>query len=134
MNVRNCKRCGKMFNYVMGPPLCMACREEMEAKFQEVKTYIQDHHSATIPQVSEACDVSTRQIEQWLRDERLELEEGSGIVLFCENCQAPIRCGRYCEKCKATMANKLNDSIRQPEAPKPARKKDERENPKMRFL
>lgn len=134
MNVRNCRKCGKIFNYVSGPPICMQCREALEAKFREVKKYVQEHAHASIPEVSEACDVSTNQIQQWLRDERLELCEGSGIALFCEECGEPILTGRYCEKCKANMANRLNDSIRKPEAPKPQPKKDPRDNPKMRFL
>ena len=86
MNARNCRKCGKLFNYVSGPPICMACREALEEKFQEVKKYIEDHRTATIPQVSEECDVSTNQIQQWLREERLQLGEGSGITLFCEKC------------------------------------------------
>lgn len=134
MNVRNCRKCGRLFNYVSGPPICLQCREELEAKFQEVKKYIQEHAHASIPEVSEACDVSTNQIQQWLRDERLELCEGSGITLQCEECGTAIMTGRYCEKCKASMANRLNDSIRKPEAPKPQPKKDPRDNPKMRFL
>ena len=40
MNARNCRKCGKLFNYVSGPPICMACREALEKKFQEVKEYI----------------------------------------------------------------------------------------------
>lgn len=134
MNVRNCRKCGRLFNYVAGPPICMQCREALEAKFQEVKKYIQEHVHASIPEVSEACDVSANQIQQWLRDERLELCEGSGIGLFCEECGESIVTGRYCEKCKANMANRLSDSIRKPEAPKPQPKKDSRDNPKMRFL
>lgn len=134
MNARNCRKCGKLFNYVSGPPICMACREALEAKFQEVKEYIRSHVSATIPEVSEACDVSTNQIQQWLRDERLQLEEGSGITMHCENCGTAIYSGRFCDKCKSNMANQLNESIRKPEAPKPQPKRDMKDNPKMRFL
>ncbi|MDE7282639.1 MAG: flagellar protein [Lachnospiraceae bacterium] len=134
MNVRNCRKCGKIFNYVSGPPICMQCREALEEKFQEVKKYIQEHKHSTIPEVADACDVSTNQIQQWLRDERLEIAEGSGFVLFCENCETPILSGRFCDKCKNSMANQLSNSIKKPEAPKPAPKKDTKENPKMRFL
>lgn len=133
MNVRNCKKCGKMFNYVSGPPICAQCRDELEEKFQEVKSYIREHAHASINEVAEECDVSTNQIRQWLKDDRLELEEGAGIALTCEKCGATIRSGRFCDKCKNAMANRLNDSIKKPEAPKP-KKKDEKENPKMRFL
>lgn len=134
MNARNCRKCGKLFNYVSGPPICMACREALEEKFHEVKQYIYEHRNVTIPEVSEACDVSTNQIQQWLREERLQLGEGSGITLSCENCGAPIMTGRFCEKCKNNMADQLNHSIHKPEAPKPQQKKDPRDNPKMRFL
>lgn len=113
----------------------MACREALEEKFHEVKNYIFDHRSATIPEVSEACEVSTNQIQQWLREERLQLGEGSGITLFCENCGVPIMTGRFCEKCKNSMADKLNSSIHKPAEPKPQpKKKDPHDNPKMRFL
>lgn len=134
MNARNCRKCGRLFNYVSGPPICMACREALEEKFQEVKAYIQDNAHASIPQVAEACDVTQAQIQQWLRDERLELAEGSGIALLCEHCGKPIRSGRFCEKCKNAMADRLSGSIHKPAAPKPEPKKDTHDNPKMRFL
>ena len=134
MNARNCRKCGRLFNYVQGPPICMQCREALEEKFQEVKAYIRENPHCTIPEVAEACDVSQNQIHAWLRDDRLELAEGSAISLECENCGAAIRSGRFCEKCKSSMADKLSESIRKPEAPKPAPKKDTKENPKMRFL
>jgi hypothetical protein len=78
--------------------------------------------------------VTQNQIQQWLRDERLQLSEGSGIMLYCEKCGAAILSGRFCEKCKNNMANELSSSIHKPEAPKPQPKKDTKDNPKMRFL
>ncbi len=105
MNVRNCKRCGKMFNYVTGIPICPNCKEEMEKKFQEVKEYIRDHKGVGIQEVSEACDVDVQQIRAWLRDDRLEVTEDSAIMLNCESCGAPIRSGRFCPKCSAAAMN-----------------------------
>ena len=134
MNVRNCRKCGKMFNYVSGPPICMECREALEVKFQEVKDYIRDNSHVTVNQVAEECDVSVNQIKQWLREERLELTDDSGIALFCEKCNAPIRSGRFCEKCKNDMANQLNDSIKKPKPEAPVQKKQTDQKSKMRFL
>ena len=37
MNVRNCRNCGRIFNYVTGTVICPGCRDALEAKFQEVK-------------------------------------------------------------------------------------------------
>ncbi|MED9903141.1 MAG: flagellar protein [Lachnospiraceae bacterium] len=135
MNVRNCRKCGRIFNYVVGPFLCPACREALEADFQRVKEYVREHRGATISQVSEACEVEISQIHQWLREERLELTEDSGIVLQCESCGAAIMCGRYCDKCRREIAMGFKKAVHasQKEVPQPALKRD-RDGDKMRFL
>lgn len=134
MNVRNCKKCGKIFNYVMGPIICPACREASEAKFQEVKEYIREHKGCGINEVADACEVEVGQIKQWLRDDRLEVTEDSMITLQCESCGATIRSGRFCDKCKNQTASGLQQVVNdaRPKAPEP--KKDEKQSPKMRFL
>ena len=105
MNVKNCRNCGRIFNYVSGPFLCPACREKMEVKFQEVKEYIREHKGAGMQEVAEACEVDISQIRQWLREDRLEVTEDSPIQLACEGCGAFIRSGRYCENCKKGTAS-----------------------------
>ena len=107
MEVRNCRGCGKLYNYIGGPyrNLCPNCIEKIEEKYLEVKEYIQDHHNATMTEVAEECDVSTRQIEQWIRDERLVIADDSPIGITCERCGASIKSGRFCERCKNKMAN-----------------------------
>jgi flagellar operon protein (TIGR03826 family) len=134
MNVRNCRKCGRIFNYVAGPHICPSCREKQEEKFQEVKTYIRDNKDATINMVSEECNVEIPQIQQWIREERLAFSDDSPIGVSCENCGTMIKTGRFCEKCKREMANDLNSAIRKPAPPKQEPKKQDRENPKMRFL
>ena len=134
MNVRNCRKCGIIFNYVMGPIVCPRCKEEQENKFQEVKKYVQDNRGADIHEVATECDVDPSQIRQWIREERLEFSADSPVQIACEKCGEMIRSGRFCEKCKNSMANQLNSSIQKKEAPRPQPKKDSRDNPKMRFL
>ncbi len=133
MNIRNCKLCGKIFNYVSGPIMCPSCRDSMEAKFQEVKEYIREHKGVGIAEVAEACEVDAAQIRQWLKDDRLEVTEDSAIFLSCESCGAPIRSGRFCEKCKGDVSKGLNDIVKAHRAAKaPVRKKDD--PARMRFL
>ena len=133
MNARNCRRCGRVFTYVSGAPLCPNCKDEMEAKFQEVKEYIQNNRDTTIKTVAEECEVDENQIRQWVREERLVFEEGSSISLQCETCGARIYTGRFCEKCKAETARSFAGAGRQRVQPQ-VQKKDSRENPRMRFL
>lgn len=123
MNVRNCRKCGRIFNYVAGNILCPRCREEMEKKFQEVKSYIRENPGVGVQDVSEACDVDRNQIYQWLREERLELAEGSMITLTCESCGKPIYSGKYCENCKRTLAMDMRQAISKPRTEEPERKK-----------
>ena len=107
INAQACKRCGKMFNYVVGDKLCPLCKEEMETKFQEVKKYIQENRGATVTEVAEKCDVQATWIQKWLREARLELTEGSAITLNCESCGARIRSGRLCKECAAKFNNAM---------------------------
>ncbi len=77
MNVRNCKKCGKLFNHIMGMPICPACKDALEKSFQEVKKYIRENRMADIMEVAEACEVEVSQIKQWIREDRLEFTEDS---------------------------------------------------------
>ncbi len=135
MNVRNCRKCGRLFNYLVGPRLCMACRESLEADFQRVKEYIRENKGATISQVSEECEVEISQIYQWLREERLELTEGSTILLYCETCGAAIMSGRYCDKCRHEIATGFKEVVRssKKEVP-PAPKRINKDGERMRYL
>ncbi len=133
MNLRNCSRCGKMFNYVAGPAICEPCKKAAEEDFQKVKQYITENPRASLRQISEDNEVTTKQIQQWIREERLMFSKDSPIQLLCENCGEPITTGRFCAKCKTKMANTLNDSFARPQQ---ILQKPEKKEPKagMRFL
>ena len=133
MNLRNCPRCGKMFNYVAGPPICDPCRKALEDDFQKVKQYIEENPRASLKQISEECKVTTKQIQQWIREERLMFSKDSPIQLVCEKCGELITTGRFCAKCKNSMANNLNNTFAKP---KPALQQPVKKEPKagMRFL
>ena len=95
MNVRNCRKCNRLFNYVTGLPICPACKEDLEKKFQEVKSYIQEHRTVPLTVVAEDCDVDVAQLKQWVREERLVFAEGSGVGVECEICGVPIARGVF---------------------------------------
>ena len=111
MNVKNCRRCRRLFNYVVGPFICPQCREEIEKEFQVVKKYIEENPNKNINEVAESCDVDPQQIRQWLREERLQFTDDSAIGLECERCGISIKMGKYCDKCKKEMAAGFNAAI-----------------------
>jgi rubredoxin len=133
MEVRNCKGCGKLFNYMSGPPLCPTCAAALDLKFEEVKEYVYDHPRVGIQEVSEVMEVSITQIKQWIREERLAFAEDSMIGLECEGCGITIKTGRFCKACKDKMAKGFID-LYPAEKPVVQRQRDPRENPRMRFL
>lgn len=108
MDVRTCRKCKRLFNYVVGPFICPICREEIEAQFQVVKKYIDENTGCKIEKVAEACDVDVHQIKQWVREERLQFSSES---IDCINCGVAIKTGRYCDKCRIIVANELNTAL-----------------------
>lgn len=135
MNVRNCVKCGKIFNYVAGKPICPNCKKELEDEFKVVRDYIKKNPGASIAEVSEACEVDVKQIKQWVREERLTFSENSAIGIDCEVCGKTIKTGRFCDECKKNVTNDLKNAYRREEP------KAKEENPfaqkhdtKMRFL
>ena len=134
MDVRNCKKCGRMFNYAMGPAVCPRCKEDLEEKFQEVKKYVYEHQGCGIQEVSDECEVSTQQIKQWLKEERLEFSSDSQVMINCEKCGAPIRSGRFCDKCKMELSSGFKHSMGMDKPKEPVQKPAKNERDKMRFL
>ena len=111
MEVRNCKNCGRLFNYIGGTyrNLCPVCIDALEDKFQEVKKYVEDNPHCSMNEITEAMDVSPRQIEKWVREERLCFADDSPIGIACESCGKMIKSGRFCDVCKNAMANQMNN-------------------------
>lgn len=61
MEVRNCRSCGRLFNYMGGAPLCPACQKKLEEKFQEVKAFLEENPNSSVETVAEELDVSVKQ-------------------------------------------------------------------------
>lgn len=132
MDVKNCKNCKRLFNYLGGEQICPACKEELEEKFAKVRDYVWDHKNATMEEISQENDVSVKQIKQWIREERLVFTDDSSMGIECENCGAMIKSGRFCEKCKAEMSSNLSTLIKKPKVEEPVKKK--KDGDRMRFL
>ena len=124
MEVRACKNCRRLFNYVYGPELCPDCIHlvkkdpvmqrgesrqfglkslilEEEKKLEKVKDYIIANPKATITKISEVNDVSPAKLFEWIRGERLEFSDDSEYAWFeCAKCGTKIKSGVYCNRCR----------------------------------
>jgi ribosomal protein L32 len=107
--------------------------QALEEKFQQVKDYLRENPDASVEQTATDNDVTTKQIKQWVKEERLILSTATDSGVVCETCGKPIRSGRLCEKCKAALQSDMEGAIDRP-APKEEAKPKQRDGNKMRFL
>ena len=133
MEIKNCRKCKRLFNYISGQQICPTCREKLEEKFQEVKSFLFNNRDSTIKDVVENCDIAEDQVRQWIREERLKFSSGIDAGIVCEICGSTISTGRFCNKCKSSMMNDLSAAGKRPDTPKPEVKKTEHDT-RMRFL
>lgn len=131
MDVRTCKQCRRLFNYLSGDSICPGCKEMLENKFIEVKEYVREHKTEGINEVAKANNVSINQIRRWIREERLSFSDESGIGIDCESCGKTIKCGRLCPSCKDKLLGKVEDMYKKDDS---IVAKKHREAARMRFM
>ena len=107
MEVKVCKSCKHMFQYIAGPILCPKCRQIEEQAFEAVRDYLRENVGASLADVSEATGIATKTILRFLREGRLEVTKDSPIALVCETCGKRILTGLRCSECEAKMLNSL---------------------------
>ncbi|MBU5676653.1 MerR family transcriptional regulator [Alkaliphilus sp. MSJ-5] len=117
MDLRNCKKCGRVFAYIASE-VCSRCANSDEDDFKKVKEYLYDNPGATIVEVSEETGVDEKKILRYLRESRIEIREEDNLLLDCERCGAPIRSGRFCDPCIISMKKEFT-AVLKPKAEQP---------------
>lgn len=134
MEVKNCKLCGKLFNYIGGVPVCPGCKEELEKKYTQVKEYVRDNRKASMYEIAEANEVTIQQINQWIREERLVFTDDSPIGIDCESCGRSIKTGRFCDNCKNAMVKDMGNAFKNSQPKENDAIKAAKERARMRYL
>lgn len=111
--IRYCKNCRKMFQYVSGDQLCPVCKKIDEEEYEKVRAFLRDFPGANMKEVSDNTGVSPNKINRWLKEERLEVSEGSPVALNCESCGVRIRSGRFCIECSKGLAREMMNAGRE---------------------
>lgn len=105
--LKNCRRCKRIFMYTTGPQLCEVCKKEEEEEFEKVRKFLREYPGATMQEVSAATGVSAQLIYRFLKEGRIEVAHDSPIALLCENCGVRITSGRFCVNCSKKLANEM---------------------------
>lgn len=116
--VRNCKRCGKVFVYA-GIPVCPECLEREEDQYRKVKRFLDEHPRAGVSETSEGTGVPIEVVIEFMRQGLLVTSAGPGGQLTCMICKKPITRGRLCPKCEALLG--ASGSRAQKQAPEEQR-------------
>lgn len=105
-DVRNCRKCGKIFSYMGGPPICPVCKQGEEEDFKNIKDYLYKNIGASLTQVAVDLDISVEKIKRFLKEGRLEITtEDGNLFLECESCGKSIRSGKFCSDCERNLAS-----------------------------
>lgn len=109
-----CSKCHRLFNTVIDTDTCPECNIILEQIYKNVKKYIRSNSLAGIAEVSLECNISTKQILKWIREERLIFAKDSEVGIPCLNCGITIRSGKYCIPCTKKVVNTLSSAYIKP--------------------
>lgn len=109
MNLGNCPRCGKLYALNFRD-MCQDCLKEIEQEYEKCANYLREQRGATIHEVSEATEVSVRQITKFIKEGRISIMDAPNMGYPCEVCGTLIREGNMCESCRARLTRELRQA------------------------
>lgn len=109
MNVANCPRCGKVF--VKGfNEVCPNCIKYIDQLYDKCLKYLRENKGATIQELSDATEVSIRQITKFIREGRISLLNAPNMSYPCEVCGTLIRDSNMCELCRTKLVKDVRNN------------------------
>lgn len=114
LNIDYCPRCGKVFAKGLRE-ICPNCVKEVEEEYERCVKYLRENKGANIQELSDATDVSIKQITKFVREGRISLHNAPNMMIPCEVCGTLIREGLMCDKCRSRLQSdmKLADEMAQ---------------------
>ena len=126
-----CSKCGGELSYKShGEYVCEVCGYTERDDFGKVRHYIDENGATPAAIISENTGVPIAKINQFLRQGRVEIPDGSDVYIKCEKCGCDIRYGRFCPACALAMGKQIQGALDMGEIPK----KKSGNRGKMHFL
>jgi len=106
--LKNCRKCKRIFPYIAGMQICESCRREEEKLFEKVWEFLRDNPGTSMPEVAEELDVPYEQLMKYVREGRIQVKAPDGrLIMFCERCGDIIKSGRICDKCEGGLTREF---------------------------
>lgn len=104
MNLANCPRCGKLFAKGIRD-VCPACVREIDKQYESCANYLRENRGASITELSDATEVSIKQITKFIREGRISLMDAPNLAYPCESCGVLIQTNNLCDNCRKRLIN-----------------------------
>ncbi|MFB5759875.1 TIGR03826 family flagellar region protein [Paenibacillus medicaginis] len=111
MNIDNCPRCGKLYA-VNIRELCLNCIKDIEREYEVCVQHLRDNRGSNIQELSEATEVSVKQITKFIREGRISVMNAPNMMYPCEVCGTLIREGHMCDSCRTRLTKELTEATR----------------------
>ena len=82
-------------------------------EYQTCAEYLRENKGANIQELSDATDVSIKQITKFIREGRISVENAPNLMYPCEVCGNLIREGHMCDSCRARLTKDLAGAARE---------------------
>ncbi|OIB03144.1 flagellar protein [Paenibacillus sp. LC231] len=123
MNLGNCPRCGKLYT-VNIREMCTECMKVIEKEYEKCANFLREQKGATIHEVSEATEVSVRQITKFIKEGRISIANAPNLAYPCEVCGTLIRESNMCESCRTRLTRELRQAAAGDQENQPGSRKD----------
>lgn len=109
MNVENCPRCGKIYvkNF---RDVCPECVKDIDNQYEKCVKFLRDYRKGTISELSEATEVSIKQITKFIREGRISIVNAPNMSYPCEVCGTLIRENSICLSCRQRLAKDVSNA------------------------
>lgn len=79
-------------------------------EYDKCLQYLREEKTATIQEVSEATDVSIKQITKFIKEGRISVANNPNMTYPCEVCGILIREGNMCDSCRQRLTRDLRSA------------------------
>jgi len=106
MNLDNCPRCGRLFAKGYRD-VCPNCVKDIDREYDKCAAYLKENRRCNIHELSEATEVSIRQISRFIREGRISIAHHPNMLYPCDKCGEPIREHTMCLNCRTKLAREV---------------------------
>jgi rRNA maturation endonuclease Nob1 len=100
--LRNCERCGKVWNAEGNEVLCPACAQEDNKDLKKVTDFLRDNPMANVMEVQAKTGVSQQQVYRYINNGSLKIRKPVDRGK-CRLCGRDIKKGTLCDDCRGKI-------------------------------